>query len=85
MLFVCFFISEVFCNKNKTVLKEGDTLRFPKLAETLETIAVQGVNAFYNGKIGHALIQDIKAAGWCKISGTRLSAFQKMYKNNVRK
>lgn len=62
------FISEVFCNKNKTILRKGDTLRFPKLAETLETIAAQGVDAFYKGKIGHNLIQDVKAAGWYHIN-----------------
>ncbi|XP_059214650.1 glutathione hydrolase 5 proenzyme [Centropristis striata] len=56
-------ICEVFCDKNNTVLRLGDTLKFPKLAETMETIAEQGAEAFYTGKIGHALIQDIKAAG----------------------
>ncbi|XP_070780870.1 glutathione hydrolase 5 proenzyme [Enoplosus armatus] len=56
-------LCEVFCNKNKTVLSKGDTLKFPKLAETMEIIAEQGAAAFYTGKIGHDLIQDIKAAG----------------------
>ncbi|XP_035464330.2 glutathione hydrolase 5 proenzyme-like [Scophthalmus maximus] len=54
---------QVFCNKNKTVLRTGDILKFPKLAETMETIAEQGADAFYTGKIGHDLIQDIQAAG----------------------
>nr|XP_046231785.1 glutathione hydrolase 5 proenzyme [Scatophagus argus] len=56
-------LCEVFCNKNKTVLSERDVLKFPKLAETLETIAEQGADAFYSGKIGQALISDIKDAG----------------------
>lgn len=56
-------LCEVFCKKNKTVLSIGDVLKFPKLAETMETIAKQGAKAFYTGKIGHDLIQDIKAAG----------------------
>uniref|UniRef100_A0A8C9Z179 Gamma-glutamyltransferase 5 n=1 Tax=Sander lucioperca TaxID=283035 RepID=A0A8C9Z179_SANLU len=55
--------NEVFCNKNKTVLRTGDILKFPKLAETMKTIAEQGADAFYTGKIGHDLIQDIEAAG----------------------
>uniref|UniRef100_A0A8C7E0T9 Gamma-glutamyltransferase 5 n=1 Tax=Oncorhynchus kisutch TaxID=8019 RepID=A0A8C7E0T9_ONCKI len=55
--------SEVFCNKNKTVLGMGDILKFPKLAETMETIAEQGADAFYTGQIGLDLIQDVKAAG----------------------
>uniref|UniRef100_A0A3Q1EUE6 Glutathione hydrolase n=1 Tax=Acanthochromis polyacanthus TaxID=80966 RepID=A0A3Q1EUE6_9TELE len=56
-------LCEVFCNKNKTVLSTGDVLKYPKLAETMETIAEQGAKAFYSGKIGHDLIQDIEAAG----------------------
>lgn len=45
----------------------GDTMQFSKLAETLEIIAKEGVKAFYTGRIGLDLIQDIKDAGWCKI------------------
>ncbi|XP_021458333.2 glutathione hydrolase 5 proenzyme isoform X1 [Oncorhynchus mykiss] len=56
-------LCEVFCNKNKTVLGMGDILKFPKLAETMETIAEQGADAFYTGQIGLDLIQDVKAAG----------------------
>ncbi|KAM4635168.1 glutathione hydrolase 5 proenzyme isoform 1-T1 [Polymixia lowei] len=56
-------LCQLFCNENKTVLSKGDTLKFPKLAETMETIAEQGADAFYTGKIGLDLIQDIKAAG----------------------
>ena len=51
------------CNKNKKVLSQGDTLKFSKLAETMETIAEQGADAFYTGKIGRDLIQDIQAQG----------------------
>lgn len=60
-----FFSSDVFCNKNKIILSTGDVLKFPKLAETMETIAEQGADAFYTGKIGQDLIQDIKATGRC--------------------
>ncbi|XP_041667015.1 glutathione hydrolase 5 proenzyme isoform X1 [Cheilinus undulatus] len=56
-------LCEVLCNKNKTVLGKGDMLKFPKLAESMEMIAAQGAKAFYTGKIGHDLIQDIKDAG----------------------
>lgn len=59
----CFVFSQVFCNENKTSLKEGDTLKFPKLAQTLEIVAAQGADAFYSGKIGQHLIKDIKDAG----------------------
>ncbi|KAM3874296.1 glutathione hydrolase 5 proenzyme [Diretmus argenteus] len=56
-------LCQVFCNKNKTVLRKGDMLKFPKLAETMEIIAEEGADAFYTGKIGLDLIHDIKAAG----------------------
>ncbi|CAB1447798.1 unnamed protein product [Pleuronectes platessa] len=54
---------QVLCNKNQTVLSQGDTLKFSKLAETLQTVAQLGADAFYTGKIGQDLIQDIQEQG----------------------
>ncbi|XP_030624124.1 glutathione hydrolase 5 proenzyme-like [Chanos chanos] len=56
-------LCEIFCSKNKTVLGIGDTLRFPKLADTMETIAQEGPDAFYTGKIAQDLVQDVHDAG----------------------
>ncbi|KAM6902226.1 glutathione hydrolase 5 proenzyme [Xenentodon cancila] len=56
-------LCNVLCNENKTVLGKGDVLRFPKLAETMKTVAEEGADTFYTGKIGRDLIQDIEAAG----------------------
>ncbi|XP_026881102.2 glutathione hydrolase 5 proenzyme isoform X1 [Electrophorus electricus] len=67
-------LCEVLC-RNKTVLRPGDTLRYPKLAETLETIARHGAEAFYTGKIAHDLISDIEGAGG-SLSLEDLSSFQ---------
>uniref|UniRef100_A0AAY4C3B5 Gamma-glutamyltransferase 5a n=1 Tax=Denticeps clupeoides TaxID=299321 RepID=A0AAY4C3B5_9TELE len=50
-------------HKNGKLLKEGDTLRFEKLADTLEVIAEKGADAFYTGEIARSLISDIKDAG----------------------
>ena len=61
--YACAFSSQLFCKHDKTVLGVGDTLRFPKLADTLETIAAQGADALYNGQIGLDLVQDVKEAG----------------------
>uniref|UniRef100_H2LXP4 Gamma-glutamyltransferase 5b n=1 Tax=Oryzias latipes TaxID=8090 RepID=H2LXP4_ORYLA len=58
-----FILLEVLCSKNNVSLGKEEILKFPKLAETMETIAKQGADAFYNGKIGQDLIQDIKNAG----------------------
>ncbi|XP_072311531.1 glutathione hydrolase 5 proenzyme [Eucyclogobius newberryi] len=56
-------LCDIFCNKNRTVLKKGDTLKYPKLAETMETVGRFGADAFYSGKIGRDLIEDVKAKG----------------------
>ncbi|XP_061782950.1 glutathione hydrolase 5 proenzyme [Nerophis lumbriciformis] len=56
-------LCEVFCNNNKSALRTGDIMKFPRLAESMEVIAKQGVDAFYNGRIGRLLIQDVKDAG----------------------
>lgn len=53
----------MFCNQNKTdVLKEGETVRYPKLAETYRTVAERGAQAFYEGPLAQNLIADIQAA-----------------------
>ncbi|XP_062870746.1 glutathione hydrolase 5 proenzyme [Trichomycterus rosablanca] len=54
---------ELFYHKDKEVLKPKDKLWYPKLAETLQIIADQGVDAFYTGKIAQDLINDVQKAG----------------------
>uniref|UniRef100_A0A8C3ZZ19 Gamma-glutamyltransferase 5a n=1 Tax=Denticeps clupeoides TaxID=299321 RepID=A0A8C3ZZ19_9TELE len=56
-------LQKLFTDKNGKLLKEGDTLRFEKLADTLEVIAEKGADAFYTGEIARSLISDIKDAG----------------------
>ncbi|XP_060787052.1 gamma-glutamyltransferase 1a isoform X2 [Neoarius graeffei] len=56
-------LCEVFCDANKIILKENDTIRFPRLADTYEKIAEEGADAFYNGSMAKTIVNDIKAAG----------------------
>ncbi|KAG7322834.1 hypothetical protein KOW79_014180 [Hemibagrus wyckioides] len=56
-------LCHLFCHKNKTVFREGDLLRYPKLAETLEIVAKEGIDAFYKGKIAQDLVDDVKEKG----------------------
>lgn len=45
------------------MLKTGDTVKFEKLADTLEMIAKHGPDVFYTGRIAEDLIRDIQEAG----------------------
>ncbi|XP_060787055.1 gamma-glutamyltransferase 5a [Neoarius graeffei] len=53
----------LFMHPDGTLLKEGDTVKFEKLANTLEKIANRGAEEFYSGDVAQALVRDIQAAG----------------------
>ncbi|KAK3589113.1 hypothetical protein CHS0354_017077 [Potamilus streckersoni] len=46
-----------------TYYKEGDIMKRPKLAATLEIIAKEGPDAFYNGSLSENITRDIQDAG----------------------
>ncbi|XP_065561496.1 scoloptoxin SSD14-like isoform X2 [Artemia franciscana] len=51
----------VFINpKTGTVWQEGDIIKRPKLAQTLEKIAEQGANVLYDGELTAGFVQDIQ-------------------------
>ncbi|KAG7331940.1 hypothetical protein KOW79_003774 [Hemibagrus wyckioides] len=56
-------LSQLFMHPNGTLMKEGDTVRFVKLAETLQKIADGGATAFYSGDVAQALVRDVQAEG----------------------
>ncbi|MEQ2198241.1 hypothetical protein XENOCAPTIV_009925 [Xenoophorus captivus] len=57
-------LCEVFCGKAGDVLKENETIKFTKLAETYRTIAEKGAEEFYIGQLAEDLVKDIQAAGY---------------------
>ncbi|XP_035760044.1 glutathione hydrolase 5 proenzyme-like [Neolamprologus brichardi] len=56
-------IRKLYLDKNGNLLKTGDTVKFEKLADTLEMIANEGPDVFYNGPIAKNLTSDIQDAG----------------------
>ncbi|XP_077080222.1 gamma-glutamyltransferase 5a isoform X1 [Siphateles boraxobius] len=56
-------LRQLFQNEQGEQLKEGDIVKFEKLADTLEIIAEHGADALYTGDIAKHLVSDIQAAG----------------------
>ena len=51
-----------FLNADGTPKALGTTLKNPAYAETLDTLAQQGINAFYNGPLAQAIVDKIQIA-----------------------
>lgn len=56
----------------------GDTVKFEKLADTLEIIAKEGASAFYTGPLAKDLVQDVRDAGATVVLSHGLDAFPKL-------
>ncbi|GAV01866.1 hypothetical protein RvY_12507 [Ramazzottius varieornatus] len=58
-------LTDTFINKaTGQIYKEGEIIRYPELANTLETIATEeGVDSFYRGDLARKMVKDIQDGG----------------------
>ncbi|KAL5007887.1 hypothetical protein ScPMuIL_016693 [Solemya velum] len=56
-------LGEIFLNDRGELKKEGDLVKMPKLAETLQGISEKGPEFIYNGSVGREIIKEIQSAG----------------------
>ncbi|KAH3882875.1 hypothetical protein DPMN_006821 [Dreissena polymorpha] len=57
------FVQLITNNQTGKTYKEGETMKLPKLAQTLQVIADEGPEAFYNGSLADDIVADIQEAG----------------------
>ncbi|CAH1803236.1 unnamed protein product [Owenia fusiformis] len=53
-------LSELLC-ENGSIKKVGEIVKMPKLAKTLEIIAEEGIQAFYNGSLTDELLSELNS------------------------
>ena len=57
-------LTNMFINPStNNVYEKGDTIKLPKLGNTLKVIAEQGIDAFYNGILTGFIISEINENG----------------------
>ena len=57
-------LTDIFLNKETgEIYKQGEIIKYPELANTLETIATEGIETFYRGDLARKLIKDIQDGG----------------------
>jgi len=55
-----FFRNSFYDEESDGVKTRGQIYKLPKLAETLRTIAKEGVDAIYNGSLTSKVLEDLK-------------------------
>ncbi|KAJ9077220.1 hypothetical protein DSO57_1018762 [Entomophthora muscae] len=56
-------LSSEYMGPSGTLAREGQLLRHPKLAVTLQRVADSGANAFYTGEIAHNIVNTVQRDG----------------------
>ena len=63
VLYYCHFRELLTNPETNSLYNEGETMRQPKLARTLEIIAEEGPDAFYDGRLSKDVALDIQEQG----------------------
>ena len=59
-LCILIYFSETYVNPDTDSLyKEGEILKLPRMGKTLETLSEEGAQAFYNGSLTKAVLEDM--------------------------
>ena len=54
------YFSETYVNPDTDSLyREGEILKLPRIGKTLETLSEEGAQAFYNGSLTKAVLEDM--------------------------
>lgn len=75
-------LARVFLRADGSPKVEGDLVRRPELARTLERIAVEGASAFYQGAIADDLVQAARAGGGV-LSTTDLASYRPVWRDPI--
>ena len=59
-MILAIFFRSIFENDDGSLKSEGDTVRRPQLAKTLQIIAEEGMQAFYNGSLTSDIVKDLQ-------------------------
>ncbi|XP_072462817.1 glutathione hydrolase 1 proenzyme-like [Notamacropus eugenii] len=55
-------LCRVFCRDGR-ILRQGETVKMPQLAVTLEKLAWDGADVFYKGSVAQQIVRDVQADG----------------------
>ena len=67
--------ARIYLRPDGSLIQEGDLLRNPDMAQTLQTLAEEGPDAFYTGALGDPVAEDLAANG-SFVTGEDLVAYR---------
>ena len=75
------YFSELLTTDKCKLLKEGDILRRPLYADTLQMISTEGADYFYKGNFAREMVEELKETYGCIITEEDLSEYKALQRN----